>query len=329
MNTINNGDRMEYDRELLFHAAANGHINIVKAVLEKGVDPNITIEDIPPLVVSIDFPSIQKLLLQYGANPDYIINGNGDTTIFLAIARNKIPTIVHLMNAGANINHENKLGITPFHETIHLKMNEISIKMLEKGADPNKPFMKVSWSPLQYACASNPISMSLVKKLLEKGADPNYTGDWEKTALHIATQNQNVELIELLLEYEADTSIRDYDKHTPLFYAGPLKYLFHPLQNDYTTIMFEPETENIMHAKIKDGNILTMLDYPHFNKEPLITKRNGKVTPEWKYLYDERKNPHTKQNVNLMNVRFKKAVVGTTNNRRKTRKTRKSRKTRK
>lgn len=307
--------------ELLFTAAAKGKINTVKTLLEMGVNPNITTEDLPPLIVSIDFPAIQKLLLQYGANPDYIVNSNGDTTIFLAIAKNKIPTIMHLMNAGANINHKNKLGITPFHETIHLKMNEISIKMLEKGADPNIPFMKVSWSPLQYVCTSKPVSLPLVKKLLEKGANPNYIGNWKTSPLHIATQNQNAELIELLLEYGADPSIPDENKHTPLYYAGSLKHLFYPFQNEYNTILLEPNAENIMQKKIKDGNMLAMLNYPLF-KEPLIIKRNGKATNEWKYLYDKQKNPQTNQTIDLMNVRFKKAVLTTANKTRKNRKTR-------
>ena len=119
----------------------------------------------------------------------------------------------------------------------------------------------------------------------------------------MAVHDQNVELIEVLLEAGADTSIRDGNKRTPLYYAGPLQYLFYPFPNAYNSIPIEPGAENSLQEDIEDGNIVALLD-PAFEEQRIVVKRKGKVMPGWKYLFEEQKNPLTRQNVNLSRLVF-------------------------
>lgn len=312
----------------LLRACFKGNADIVKSLLEMGANPNVAAQSkATPLGLSVAFPAVVKTLLQHGANPNQVTNENGDTPLFHAVTKNIIPSIIFLMNAGADVNHKNSTNSTPFLLANEYKMYEICIKMLDKGANPNELFTGIS--SLQLACAESPTPFPFIKKLLEKGADPNYMGELGKTPLHMAVIDQNKELIELLLEHGADISIRDTDKHTPFYYAGPLQYLFYPFPNEYNSIPTESGNENSLQEDIEDGNILALLD-PGFPEQQIVVKRKGKVTPGWKYLFEERKNPLTRQNVNLSSLTFKRAVTSKSNNKhannRKSRKSRKSRK---
>lgn len=69
-------------------------------------------------------------------------------------------------------------------------------------------------SPIHYAD-----NLESIKKLLAEGADVNAQGGDKFTPLHIATQNNKLEIVEELLANKADVSIEDLYGRTPLFYA--------------------------------------------------------------------------------------------------------------
>lgn len=57
----------------------------------------------------------------------------------------------------------------------------------------------------------------LVERLLEDGADPDMTR--LRTALHVAVENDNLEIVDLLVAHGADIDARDHLGRTPLFLA--------------------------------------------------------------------------------------------------------------
>ncbi len=314
----------------LMLAAMKGKTEIVKTMLEMGANPNVAASSkATPLGLGIGFPAIVKILLQHGANPNQIVDETDNTPLVHAIIQNKIPSIMFLLQAGADVNHVNGKGVTPLVLALQNGMNEIGIKLLDMGADPNT--LAEGISSLQFASAFEPISIPLVKKLIEKGADINYVEpEGGKTALHLAAYGHKKEVIEILLEAGANPDARDVYGNTPEYYAGPLQYLFYRFPATYESIALESGAENIIQEEIEEGNVLAMLN-PAFEEQRIVAKRRGKPTAGWKYLFETRKNPLTRQNVNLSTLTFKKAVLTKSNNKNKTvrRNSRKMRKSRK
>jgi hypothetical protein len=306
----------------LMLAAMKGKTEIAKAMLEMGANPNVAAPSkATPLGLGIGYPAIVKILLQHGANPNQVVDENDNTPLVHAIIQNKIPSIMFLLQAGADVNHINRKGANPLVLAFQNHMHEIGIKLLDLGANPNT--LAEGISSLQFACASDPISIPLIKKLLEKGADINYVEpEAGKTALHFAAYSQKKEVIELLLEAGANTEARDAYGHTPEYYAGPLQYLFYRFPAEYESVALEPGSENSIQEEIEEGNVLAMLN-PAFPEQRIVAKRKGKPTTGWKYLFETRKNPLTRQNINLTGLTFKKATLSSGNKNRKSRKTRK------
>jgi ankyrin repeat protein len=55
-----------------------------------------------------------------------------------------------------------------------------------------------------------------VKKLLKKGADPNIKDKYGWTPLHWAASGGHVDVVKLLLVHGADPTVKDEDGRTPL-----------------------------------------------------------------------------------------------------------------
>lgn len=79
-----------------------------------------------------------------------------------------------------------------------------------KEIDPVQWYETVRWQ-----------SMEAVRELLAKGADPDQTFFSGETALHLAVEQGNSRLVELLLAYGADVNVQERrDGFTPLMYAA-------------------------------------------------------------------------------------------------------------
>ena len=80
------------------------------------------------------------------------------------------------------------------------------------------------WTPLMLAAMHSP--PKVVKLLLENGADPNFvTGSQEnlrRSPLAVAVSNGQVEAVEMLLAYHADTEYTDFNGMTALDLARKL-----------------------------------------------------------------------------------------------------------
>lgn len=131
----------------LHQAAAGGHLPIVKALLDKGADPDITSDDgetallkavraarggynssTPKQDAAVD------LLLHYGASPD-IPDGKGMTPLMLACENGRGDLARKLLDCGADVNARGFDGSTPLSGAVQSRSTQLVKLLLERGAD--------------------------------------------------------------------------------------------------------------------------------------------------------------------------------------------------
>lgn len=186
----------------LHQAARNGHLEMIKVMLEKGVDINIT-EDEPaesgntPLHVACIYGhgDIVKLLEENGADST-MQNVNGELPAHHAVMKKKF---------GGDLDSKARTSV--------LK----SLKNLDGARNDGKtPLMLLQYLDLN-------TTLELVPIFLEKGVDVNAVDNYGNTALILNTQNQCYKkVLKELIRAGADVNIADNNGNTALYHA--LKY---------------------------------------------------------------------------------------------------------
>lgn len=174
--------------DMLLAAVKKNDYTKVKELLEDGVDPNLIDTDGNSILHHASYNSyekIVKLLLKYGADPNI-----------------------------KNINN-----ITPLWYASGMHLPEVVRLLLDSGADPNIK-SSIGTSPLSVAFGKKDgrYGLDTVKILLDYGADPNertYQGD---PILCVASKNNDLEMVRLLLNAGANTDVK-----TKIFDRTPLQ----------------------------------------------------------------------------------------------------------
>ncbi len=181
-------------KAIITEAVRKGKVEIVKALLAKGMDPNLTYRGQNSLLSLAAWRGkievIKALLSDPRVDANIVNPINKDTPLLVAIENNKL---------------------------------EAAAALLEK-ADPNFPNAENGNTPLNYACwmgADGHGNIDFVKLLLDKGADPNKKSGNEQIGfllpLDSAVRNKNIEIVKALLEKGADVNSGDSPLHTAIF----------------------------------------------------------------------------------------------------------------
>ena len=183
-------------------ASARGEVLTVRRLLEEGTDPDeIDEEGYTPLMRAVFAGSSRPLSMHFD--------------------------VVNLLtNAGANVNasvdilppgDENPVRtLASLHRTVSngAAFLELTLLLLEKGADPN---LVGAWGrPLHVAAASEQTGVDDVKLLLDWGADVRALNQWgvEPLVEAITTPKPSLEKIALLLEAGSDVNaFFDWGEH--------------------------------------------------------------------------------------------------------------------
>ena len=146
-------------REELIRAIMRRNIDTVTQILSTGlVDINQPEFEVTPLILSIRIGNIDivRLLLQYGANPNYVVvmtSGRRNTALNEAITVNNIEIARLLLQNGADPTGpcvRDRAGeLTPLNRAIELNNIEMLRFLLQNGADPT--FIHESGSPFRNA----------------------------------------------------------------------------------------------------------------------------------------------------------------------------------
>ena len=184
-------------------------------LLKEGADPNLQDDPKHPFLVEFidrDKIDVVKALLEAGADPNvdmgkgYVDMGEGYTPLYVATTGQSPEMVDLLLSAGADPNK--KWGkYWPLTLAISLSCSsEIPIALLKAGADPklqddsHPSFLLSILSDDRYGGET----FELVKALLDAGADPNGPHSMGNSLLYIALYEGNTELVKLLLEAGAD-----------------------------------------------------------------------------------------------------------------------------
>ena len=159
-------------------------------------------------------------LLNEGANVDEFPSGKWSATpLYWSLFNCKFDAAQLLLKKGANVNLTDSYGSSPLHLAAGCKNAEASFvaTLLQKGADVNYKNPSDGLTSLHYASSSG--SADVVNVLLDKNADINARDHKGTTPLMLAAKRNSLPVAKLLLERGADVNLQDKHKKTALSYA--------------------------------------------------------------------------------------------------------------
>jgi ankyrin repeat protein len=240
----------------LIIAVKSMKINIVKQLLEYGANTNIQDRTLSTaLMYAAELGNCELVLnlLENGARIN-MQDINNYTALTRAILKRKIKTVDCLLEYGANpiwvsIKPKGEQDEEHLMHGVKSGIPEIAKLLVKHGAIVNNQDQK-GFTALMVAVQFN--NKNMVRTLLELGADPNRLNIYEETALIMATGLlKDINIIELLIQYGAKINIQNKEGNTPLIFAV----------NNENEPMIELLLKHGADPKIKNKDNLSAGDY--------------------------------------------------------------------
>lgn len=220
----------------LFAAAKNNIPPLTEKLIKSGAKVNYQInkygfDKMTPLMVASD--DNIDLLLSLGANSN-MIDGNGNSVLMNAInnrkydTSNKTNSIISLIKAGANLDHQNTYGDTALIFSVNLNLPEFTEVLLASGAlteiknRQNKTALYISSDLTPFW--NNSTAWNKQKKLKIATALIKHGAKVEDALLAHTFFMPDADYIEILLSSGVNVNIVTKNGGTPLTYAVQDKY---------------------------------------------------------------------------------------------------------
>ena len=195
------------------HAAGlvtpTGHPDVVKFLLEHGVDVNIRDRDgQTPLywaVANHNNVEVVRLLLEKGANPNISDGHTGSTPLYRAAAWGCVEIVTLLIKYGADIEARDESGETPLSAAATTGNRAVVSILLKAGANARSRSNENN-TPLHGAACSGDLETVLL--LLRAGADVNASTDSQYTPLDFAEEKKHPEIIRELVRVGGMTEMQ-------------------------------------------------------------------------------------------------------------------------
>ena len=198
------------------------HLDIVKCLLKAKADPNVESELGATCLIGAIYPhgdlEMVNCLLKAKANPNIQQTRSGLSPLHFACMKGNLPICKSLLSAKANPNVRDHNGNTPLHTASEYGHVCIVKCLIAAKVDLNVE-RKDGGTPTYIACAEQ--YLEVVRTLLKAEADPDIPIKFGGiTALHAAFLNNNVPLLKLLLQHNADPNYPDPNGRTVLHTAS-------------------------------------------------------------------------------------------------------------
>ncbi len=219
--------------DLPLHCAARiGSLAIVKLLLSVGADPHLLNDmEQSPLYVANDhgFLEIVSVLMDDSCDKDLLL--------FCAITRGYSHLVEYFLDKNFPVDRSEPFNITPLVQAVRQNHIDCAKVLLKAGANPNqRGHSGDGIHSLLYIAIENR-NMDLVDLLLSYNLDPKLSNDAlvravfvnhkefvikllaygfdPNSCLHMAVNNNNIDIVRLLLEAGANYNVLDYHNCTP------------------------------------------------------------------------------------------------------------------
>ncbi|XP_064473258.1 transient receptor potential cation channel subfamily A member 1 homolog isoform X2 [Ornithodoros turicata] len=205
----------------LHYAVENNHPDIVRYLLENGVNPNVkSTTSYAPLNLAAIHSTVEvcKLLIEHGADVESLAEDN-KTPLLLASQNQKPDIVTYLLDQGAGIEDCDLEGNTPLLCAVDSGNVDVVHILLERGANiacRNGEGFNVLHTAVLSKNATvlkQLLQIPMSKKLINIG---DSDGD---TPLHHAAKNAFLDIVQMLLEHGALPSARNNCDETTLHSA--------------------------------------------------------------------------------------------------------------
>lgn len=197
----------------------------VQALLEYGLNPNgkTGLDGVSPLLISTSQGNedISDLLIKYRADVNQT-DSLGITPLFIATSNGDVSLSKKLMIAGADLYKSDFYGQSAISAAGYSNNNEIFdlyLKTMLKDNEYQNQYDNLFFSSIS---ANN---MLFVKSFMDNVDNIDIRNNQGKSALHIAVENDNIEVIPLLLSKGLDVNARDKQGHAINNLAYQCEYL--------------------------------------------------------------------------------------------------------
>lgn len=166
----------------------------------------------------------------------YVQSGDGFTPLHACVQSNMPRHIISLLNAGADVNAQNKYGTTPLHCAMTSRCLESIDTLVRFGANVHAR-QCMGRTPLHFVIAtlaidkiitvsrseernlpfiftpdwgeSEKLAVTCVKRLLNYGADVNAVDEYGNTILHYSVGGHTIEFIKTLIEMRCNVDAKN------------------------------------------------------------------------------------------------------------------------